>query len=91
MGCYVNPRGVSKEEFIYTFGCLIDANEAAITPTHLPVCLVNNGPFTAAAVGYSQSEIETFQREDGRPKLWFMMKRSDLYEVSDLKNYERHS
>lgn len=88
MGCYVNPQSESKELFLQREGRVINVNEAKITSTELPVCLVNNGPFTAAAVGYSNSEIQAFgDVTDRRPKVWFMVPIEKLKEVSDLETY----
>lgn len=44
----------------------------------LPVCLVDNGLFTAAAVAFDPVERDIFLREDGRPKQWFTCQREDL-------------
>lgn len=77
MGWYINPPSQSKESW------LLDRDEPTtkpgqITETHLPVCLVNNGPFTAAAVCPNERELAEFAREDGRPKVWFQISRRDL-------------
>jgi len=38
------------------------------------VCLVDNGPFYAAAVAYCLAEAKTFADPyDGRPKQWFVV------------------
>jgi len=34
------------------------------------VCVVDNGPFEAAAYAYSEGEMEEFKINDGRPKTW---------------------
>lgn len=61
----------------------------AITETHVPVCLVDNGPFTAAGVAYDARELNAFdQPNDFRPKFWFKVPREKLYDVSDLKSFE---
>lgn len=87
MGCYINPRDCSKEEFLHEHGELT-AGPCEITATHLPVVIVHNGFFTAAAVGYSPREVEAFtQPTDNRPKLWFKVAIDDLRPVSDIHNY----
>lgn len=82
MGVYIDPQNCSKERFLNDKGTRIPADAAKRVlagGTHLPVCHVNNGPFTAAAIGYSDREIEHFMDErDPRPKQWFSVKREDL-------------
>lgn len=89
MGCYVNPSDCSKEEFLRKYGHDTGNKPCKITETHLPVCLVHNGHFTAAAVCYNESEVKAFSRpDDHRPSLWFKVSRTDLRRVSDLARYE---
>jgi hypothetical protein len=78
---------MSKEQFLAQHG-IPCSMPGPITEDHLPVCLVDNGFFTAAGVGYCQSEVEAFQYPDGRPKKWFMVSRENLRKVSDLEAYE---
>jgi hypothetical protein len=89
MGCYVNPTGASKEEFLMREGRRVDFAEAKITETELPVCLMANGFFTAAGVAFSESELDAFSDPaDVRPKAWFMVSKAKLRKVSDLESYE---
>jgi len=37
------------------------------------VCVVDNGPFEAAAYAYCEGEIHAFSCPDGRPKTWLVM------------------
>lgn len=88
MGCYVNPQGQTKEQWLFVNGTKTDG-PMPITETHLPVVWVHNGMFTAAGVGFSQDEVRAFsQPDDTRPKQWFYVERTKLREVSDLANYE---
>lgn len=89
MGCYVNPQTGTKEEWLAE-----NAQEMSGPPhwgqgfdpkEQLPVCLVDNGPFTAAAVAYCERELEDFNLPtDHRPKRWFMAPVKELNYVSDL-------
>jgi hypothetical protein len=83
MGDYINPREGTKEEFLAKYGKkLPEAPSWESTPEGcLPVCLVDNGYFTAAAIGTSKKELEEFQRPtDLRPKQWFYVKKELLEE-----------
>ena len=89
MGCYVNPPDGDKYKWLLANG-EETSRPCEITEAFLPVCLVDNGPFDAAAVAFSQREIEAFsQPTDFRPKWWFKVPREKLYTVSDLRNWER--
>lgn len=88
MGCYINPKDMTKETWLYKFA-KPTLGPMPITESEVPVCLVDNGPFTAAAVAYDPRELEAFLvPSDRRPKVWFTATRESLYTVSDLKNYE---
>ena len=75
MGLYINQEGMqphNKAKFILGTvpeAVLLPVIED-IAPTHVPVCVVDNGLFEAAAVAYSQGEIDAFNHPDGRPKTW---------------------
>lgn len=78
MGYYVNPRGESKEQWLKANGVLINPDTALsnfnYNSTCLPVCLVDNGLFTAAGICYSPEETATFNRpDDERPKDWYLV------------------
>lgn len=98
MGVYINPAdGRTKEQWL--------EEEKFDGETTLPpgyeefkagqsqglelVCLVNNGPFTAAGIAYNDREYDEFCREDYRPKLWFWVERAKLVDpqVSPLSSY----
>lgn len=90
MGCYINPKNETKEDFLLREGArLMNAPDASkITENYVPVCLVSNGLFTAAGVAYSAREIAAFSQEDGRQKFWFLVPRVAVRQVSDLVHYE---
>jgi hypothetical protein len=60
------------------------------SPGSLPVVLISNGPFTAAAVAYCKKEYEEFteHESDARLRIIYEASISDLLEVSDLQNFE---
>ena len=77
MGYYINPPDSSKEEWLAQHGTPISSSEAAtfiFDGECLPVCLVNNGAFTAAGIAYDPRERDAFIRPDygkQRPRRWF--------------------
>jgi hypothetical protein len=98
MGCYVNPRGETKEDFLRREGRVISVNEATAPPSgctavfrgEYAVCLVHNGAFTAAAVAYDHHELAALTRvEDPRPKIWYLVPREKLLEVCDIAQYDK--
>jgi hypothetical protein len=97
MGCYVNPKGETKEHWLLKKGITVTSKEARDLLREelknkdisvLPVILVNNGPFTAAAIAYSEKELEEFLRpEDLRKKWIYIVALEDLKEVSPIEEY----
>lgn len=83
MGYYVNPPEETKEEWLNKHGKVITAVEArevfSNNSDYLPVVLVDNFMFTAAAIAYSPQELEEFLREDDiRPRKIYLVSREDL-------------
>lgn len=81
MGYYINPPDMEKEAFLRQKGRLLTDKEVRNFPFgegEFPVCLVDNGAFTAAGIAYDLLERDSFLREDGRPKQWFACKARDL-------------
>ena len=93
MGCYVNPKDCSKETWLKNNAeCIYKPNtfpkwEDVAGGTVLPVVLVDNGPFTAAGVGYEEREYNDFILPDGRPKQVYKVSIERLKEVSPLDVY----
>jgi len=100
MGCYVNPSTETKESWLEAHGlsigdiALAPAWSAIPTPVHandtasmLPVILVDNGGFTAAAVCYSEREYREFLANDGRPKRVYIADVQSLKTVSDVEQW----
>lgn len=91
MGCYIKPHDCDKVDWLETNGTRT-SGPTEITESHVPICLVDNGVFKAAAVGFSAREIEIINEPtDFRPKCWYTAKRSLVRTVSDLYNYEIQS
>ena len=92
MGIYINPPQESKEQFLSKYGIKIREFDFKVfdfsDKTILPVCLVNNGPFTAAGVAYCPRQVEAFLYPDHRPRTFFMVKMVDLLdeEKSGIRN-----
>lgn len=93
MGCYINPEGEAKEEFLERVGEEVVSdyisNSFSIIKEKgkLPVVLVDNGIFTAAGIAYCEGEFEAFVRYDGRPKKFYLVDIEKLKEVSDVEAY----
>lgn len=86
MGFYINPKGTSKEQFLKEKGVAVPRTfKWSDTPKgSLPVVLVDNGPFTAAAIGYCQREFEGFMDpNDRRPKQVYTVRIDDLVADGD--------
>jgi len=86
MGLYINPIGETKESWLEREAVEVAGAEAAATWREggeiLPVCLVDNGAFTAAAVIYSDGEMKTFiDRGDSRKKRWFVVEVEKIRKV----------
>ena len=81
MGYYINPKDSTKERWLATYG------ELTIFPTFdsksgkIPVCLVDNGAFTAAGICYCQEELDAFTEPDGRYKVWYLVPKDKILEV----------
>lgn len=75
MGYYINPPNGPKELWLMDNGRAVKGVPSFDKTTgYLPVCLVNNGYFTAAGICYSNSELIAFnQPSDTRPKEWFLV------------------
>jgi hypothetical protein len=85
MGYYINPPNMTKEQFLKEKGTPIlpqDVRSFDYASDCLPVCLVNNGWMTAAAIAYHPREAEVFLGNSGgrdsRPKTWYSISRADL-------------
>jgi hypothetical protein len=90
MGAYVNPENESKESWLQKNAVLPDFYPTwdTVPEGQLAVCLVNNGPFTAAGIAFSEAEFKVFaDPKDRRGKVWFFCDVEKLYAVSNLEKY----
>lgn len=87
MGLYINPKNMSKEDWLRQHGQVILDEKRGISlppPSHIEgdnvaVCLVDNGGFTAAGVAYSADELASFAHpDDRRPKVWLWVPISEI-------------
>jgi hypothetical protein len=84
MGYYINPPDCTKEHWLATKGTVISRPLSLddVGPNHLPVCLVDNGPFRAAGIAYSQSELDAWNQDeldgDRRPRTWYRVSKEAL-------------
>lgn len=68
MGFYINPPDKSKEDWLAEHG------QVTITPAWpapegtVPVCLIDNGSFTAAGIAYCEAEFYAFAAPDSTPE-----------------------
>lgn len=81
MGYYINPETGNKEDWLKDHGQSIsttDLDNFDFTD-NLPVCLVNNGAFTAAGIAFDIRELAEFNRPDDiRSRKWYSVSRDNL-------------
>jgi hypothetical protein len=84
MGLYIDPPDMSKEDFLKKHGTQTTLDECKMLfvngqyKQRLPVCLVNNGSFTAAGIADTAGELGAFAYPDGRPKKWYIVAKEHL-------------
>lgn len=92
MGYYVNPSTESKESFLEREGKVVPLSHYEwedLPKEYLPVMLVDNGMFTAAAVCYSKKELKEFKDPSNRRrKVLLIVKVEKLLPVTpDLESF----
>ena len=87
MGCYINPKGMTKEAFLIEKGKPTKPGWPEDKDDAL-VCLIDNGAFTAAGICWCKRELESFAFDDDRPKDWFLVKKADLTEFMNGQKFE---
>lgn len=95
MGAYINPSGKTKEAWLAENATEVPNGATlsfdSLPEGQLPVCLIDNGFFTAAGIAFSPRELEAFTGpDDDRPKKFYLAKIDDLLKVSDLGRYLRY-
>ena len=78
MGIYINPKnGMTKENWLLEYGSNIgepNVERYNFDGKIFPICLVDNGFFTAAGVAFDKRELKVFLNpEDTRPKEWYLV------------------
>jgi len=72
MTIYINPAHMTKEAFLQEHGRRMNYRpDVHRWDDYLAVCLVNNGPFTAAAIVTTPHELEHLLLPEPRPKTWY--------------------
>ena len=70
MGYYINPQHTSKEQWLNDYGLEVIGDDVkwGRLPDMVLVCLVDNGPFTAAGICYDEVEFNEFRGPDPTPE-----------------------
>ena len=91
MGYYIQCDGRSKHKVAWIMNNVQtaigvsqeDAAKAVTDPTKGVVCVVDNGPFEAAAFCFDAKELKDFQDpNDPRPEVWIVMDRATAEKLS---------
>lgn len=93
MGYYVNHETLGNnnkaEKLIKNFGAveftgiLIDFSS---TPKNKAIiCVIENGPFDAVGLAFSEKEMQEFMRPDDRKKTWLYIDKKLAHKLSGYK------
>lgn len=92
MGAYINPKGVSKEDWLamHFQNSSIGAPEWDAIPVDCyAVCLVQTSHGSAAGIAFDRMAYDIMNAAgDMRPKRWFIVSKDKLRPVSNLHEYE---
>lgn len=94
VGVYVNPKDMTKEQWLELNATAVIAAPQSLDDLaegDLPVCLVDNGWMTAAAIAYSEAELAYFTRDpdDPRPMRWYSVPALKLTTVIPTGDLDR--
>jgi hypothetical protein len=82
MGYYINPPDLTKEAWLQEYGQVTTTPAWPAPVDTVMVCLVDNGPFTAAAIAYCEEEFNEFSApSDPRPRIWYYVPIDDIVRV----------
>ncbi len=84
MGLYINPNDSSKEQWLQSKAREVTQDEFKFeTGTgEVPLVWVDNGPFSALGVTYSEREFKEFTRsDDPRPRKFYYASLADVQDV----------
>lgn len=98
MGYYINPPNMEKEAWLKKYGInpggvshIANAKFGSWKDPKdrdlLPVCLIDNGKFTAAGVAYNEMKLRRYLMPDHRPKRWFLVAIEDLLKIKALPRW----
>ena len=87
MGYYIEvPKNKGKaQQIVDLYGARIVNQRPTFTDLkedEAIICVVDNGPFEAAAFAFNHQELMEFARPDGRPKIWLIMDRAKACELT---------
>ena len=96
MGYYIQGPNKSKAQYIVSEydGKIVPAPEkfSDVPADKAIICVVDNGPFEAAAFAYDEREFDAFKGDenghDRRPRKWVIMDRAKAIE---LTGYDREA
>ncbi len=93
MGYYIEvPKNKGKaQQIVELYGgriVFIPPTFEDISPDEAIICVVDNGPFEAAAFCYNQGELLEFTSYEGRPKTWVIMSHEKACELTGYKKEE---
>lgn len=90
MGYYIEvPENKGKaQQIVELYGGTIVPGPLSfedVTPDKAIICVVDNGPFEAAAFAFNQRELHYFSSLDGRPRTWVILDRKKACELTGYR------